>query len=50
MSATTSTTLRPGCGVEPPYPGRDVVTSRSPRACTARSIARTGVAAPGVPW
>ena len=30
--------------------GRDVVTRRSPRAWAARSSARTGLAAPGVPW
>ena len=37
VSATSSTTRYPGRGVDRPYPGRDVVTSRSPASRAAAS-------------
>src|SRR5215469_15042546 len=48
-SSVTSTTRRPGRGVESPYPGRAQMTRRSPRAAAASAIGVYATGPTGVP-
>ena len=43
VSAATSATLRPGWRVDSPYPGRHVVTKRSPSVCAVSTRLRSGL-------
>jgi len=48
-SAAADATSRPGCGVDPPYPGRSCGTQRIPRSAAAANSGSGGAPVLGAP-